>query len=200
MATGASGTGIGIEGGNAAVLTVLFTDIEGSTALTERLGDELWVEVLSAHDAVVRQALRAHRGREVKTLGDGFVAVFGRAHQAVAAAHQLQAGMAAVVVPGVPRGLSIRVGIHTGPVVYRHGDVLGRNVNVARRIVSAASGGQILVSAAVKVLADQEGGLQAGAPTTLRLRGIVEPQVVFDVSVPEAGAGNAARLRLVASG
>jgi class 3 adenylate cyclase len=201
VAPGANGTGLSIEEGSVAVLTVLFTDIEGSTALTERLGDELWVDVLSAHDAVVRDALRVQGGREVKTVGDGFMAVFGRAHQAVGAARQLQAGMAAVTVPGIPGGLRIRVGVHTGPVVCRHGDVLGRNVNVARRIASAASGGQILVSAAVKMLAGQEGDPQDGSPTTLRLRGIAEPQVVFDVPVTDVAgtAGNVGHLRLVAS-
>lgn len=186
VARGVSGTGLRMEEGSAAVLAVLFTDIEGSTALIERLGDELWVDVLSAHDAVVRRALRAHGGREVKTVGDGFMAVFPLAHQAVAAAHQLQAAMTAVAVPGVPDGLRIRVGVHTGPVIRRHRDVLGRNVNVARRITSAAAGGQVLVSAAVKLLADPDGSLYGGPPATLRLRGIAEPQVVFDLTAHPA--------------
>lgn len=188
MSWGAQG-GIGVmtEGGAAAVLTVLFTDIEGSTALTERLGDERWVQVLSAHDVAVRRALEAHRGREVKTVGDGFMVVFTSAVAAVRAGVEIQRLVAGMAVPEVPGGLRLRIGAHTGPVICLGGDVLGRSVHVARRIASAARGGQILVSASVKVLAEQKAGIRVGMPRTLRLRGVSEPQVVFDVQALPAG-------------
>lgn len=182
MGRGALGTRTGVEDSSAAVLTVLFTDIEGSTALIERLGDEPWVEVLSAHDAAVRWALSVHGGREVKTVGDGFLAVFTRAAPAVRAALEIQALVGALTVAGVPEGLRVRIGAHAGPVICKDGDVLGRNVNVARRIASAAAAGRVLVSSTVKVLADQDGGVRAGPAQTLRLKGIAEPQVVFDVT------------------
>lgn len=182
MSLGAmGGIGIGTEGGPAAVLTVLFTDIKGSTALTERLGDERWVEVLSAHDAVVRHALQDHGGWVVKSVGDGCLAVFGSAVSAVQAGVEIQRRISTVPVPGVPGGLQLRVGAHTGAVICANGDVLGRNVHLARRITSAAAPGEVLVSAAVKVVAERTVGLWAGAPRTVRLRGVSEPQVVFDM-------------------
>lgn len=177
------GIGIGTEGGGGTVLTVLFTDIEGSTALTERLGDERWVQVLSAHDVAVRRGLEANDGREVKTVGDGFMAVFTTAAAAVRAGAHIQRLAAAVPVPGVPGGLRIRIGAHSGPVICRHGDVLGRNVHVARRIASAAEAGQVLVSASVKVLAESSDGLRVGPARTVSLRGVAEPQVVFDMGL-----------------
>lgn len=189
MAWGASGgIGLGTEGASAAVLTVVFTDIAGSTALTERLGDERWVEVLSAHDVAVRRALATHGGLEVKTVGDGFMAVFSGAAAAVRAGVDVHRLVSGVSVPEVPGGLRIRVGAHSGPVICRAGDVLGRTVHVARRIASAAECGQVLVSAAVRVLAEQAEGFRAGTPHTIRLRGVAEPQVVFAMDVVGGGA------------
>lgn len=192
MSRGApGGLGVGTEDGEVAVLTVLFTDIEGSTALTERLGDERWVQVLSAHDAVVRRALRTHGGREVKTVGDGFMAAFAGAEGAVRAAADVHRLVRTVRIPEVRGGLRVRVGAHTGPVIYRAGDVLGRNVHVARRITTLAAGGQTLVTASCKVLADAGEGVRSGAPRTLWLKGLSEPFVVFPIGVDrEPGAHN----------
>ena len=177
----------GEEGGTAAILTILFTDITGSTALTERLGDDRWVQVLSAHDAVVRFVLACHGGREVKTVGDGFMAVFDRAPAAVWAGVEIQRLMRTVRVPEVAGGLQLRVGVHTGPVICRDGDVLGRTVHVARRITSAAGSGEVLVSAPVKALSGRRGAL-AGPPRTLSFKGVADPQVVFDMSAA-SGSG-----------
>ena len=190
MSWGATGGfGTGTEGGPAAVLTVLFTDITGSTALIERLGDERWVTVLSAHDAVVHAALQSHGGWVVKSVGDGCLAAFTDAVAAVRAGVEMQRCLSATSVPGVPGGLQLRVGAHTGAVICFNGDVLGRNVHLARRITSAAAPGEVLVSAAVKVLAERTVGLWAGAPRTVRLRGVSEPQVVFDMSRSARPAG-----------
>lgn len=190
MSWGAPGARVGI-GHATTALTVVFTDIEGSTALAEQLGDQCWVDVLSAHDDAVRAALRAHAGREVKTTGDGFMAVFGRAVDAVRAALLLQRLVAAVRVPGVDGGLRVRVGAHAGTVITRGADVLGRDVHVARRVTSAARGGHVLVSSSVKVLVDGEPGLRAGPPRTLRLAGVSEPQVVFDLAAAADGPADA---------
>lgn len=188
VGSGAPGTGVATEDGSVAVLTVVFTDIEGSTALTERLGDERWVEVLSAHDAAVRTALHNHGGLEVKTVGDGFMAVFPRAASAVWAGLEAQRLVGDLSVPELPGGLRLRVGGHTGRVIRRAGDVLGRNVHVARRIASEATAGQVLVSSSLKVLAQHDPGLEARSPRIVRLRGISEPQVVF-VMGASAGGG-----------
>ena len=188
MSWGAPGVGNGTGHGVRAVLTVLFTDIEASTALTERLGDERWVDVLSAHDVAVRTALAAHRGDEVKTVGDGFLVVFERAADAVRAAVLVQRLVRTVRVPEVPGGLRVRIGAHAGPVIRRNGDVLGRNVHVARRITSAARGGEVLVSASVKALVGGAVGLGSGPSRRLRLAGVGEPQVVFEMT-GEAATG-----------
>ena len=184
MARGALGTGNRIEEGRTAHLTILFTDIEGSTALVEQLGDERWDQVLSAHDVVVRRALAAHGGREIKTVGDGFLAVFSRATPAVLAGLDVQARLREVAVPGVPGGLRVRVGVHSGAVICRGGDVIGRSVNLARRITSAAAGGEVLVSSAVKALTVPHPALRAGPERVVRLRGITGPQNVFVMSRP----------------
>lgn len=182
VARGALGTGNRIEEGRTAHLTILFTDIEGSTALVEQLGDERWDQVLSAHDVVVRRALVARGGREIKTVGDGFLAVFSEATPAVLAGLDVQAGLRAVAVPGVPGGLRVRVGVHSGSVICRSGDVIGRNVNLARRITSAAAGGEVLVSSAVKALTVPHPALRDGQERVVRLRGIPGPQNVFEMS------------------
>ena len=191
MASGGPGSGAGDEGAAPAVLTVAFTDIVGSTALTEHLGDERWVEVLAAHDAAVRTALAAHGGEEVKTTGDGFMAVFGRAGDAVRAGVAAGLLVGAVRVSGVPGGLRIRVGAHTGPVIRCSGDVLGRNVHLARRITAAARGGEVLVSSSVRLAIREEAGLRAGPPRTLRFEGVAQPQVVFAMGVGAATAPGA---------
>lgn len=187
--------GNGMEQGTGALLSVLFTDIEGSTALTEQLGDELWVDVLSAHDAVIRRSLANHGGHEVKSVGDGIMAVFGRATDAVRAGLELQARLRLVPVPGVPEGLRVRVGVHAGPVVRRGGDVLGRNVHVARRITGEAAAGEVLVSSAVKALAAHDGALRPGPARSLHLRGIAEPQLVHDMAGSPARADEPAGRR-----
>ena len=186
MSWGASHTGVGTSPAGRDVVTVLFTDIVGSTALIERLGDDRWVEVLSAHDDAVRAALRASGGEEVKTTGDGFLAVFEGAAVAVRAGVLARRLVAALRVPEIPEGLRIRVGAHSGPVIRRDGDVLGRSVHVARRIAEAAAGGEVLVSSSVRLAAGADAGLHTGPPRTLRFDGVSEPQVVFSV-VPSGG-------------
>ncbi|HET7488719.1 MAG TPA: adenylate/guanylate cyclase domain-containing protein [Acidimicrobiales bacterium] len=185
----ARGTGIGTEDGEIATLTVLFTDIVGSTALTERLGDARWVQVLSAHDVIVRRVLRVHGGRELKTVGDGFMAVFANAAAAVRAGIDVQRLVRTIRIPEIRGSLRVRVGAHAGPVVCRGGDVLGHNVNVARRIVCAADPGQVLVSSAVKILAEPYADVCAGPVRSLHLRGVAEPVAVYAMAVEERRLG-----------
>jgi adenylate cyclase len=187
---GASDAGVASAAGRD-VVTVLFTDIVGSTALTERLGDERWVEVLSAHDAAVRTALRTFGGEEVKTTGDGFLAVFVRAADAVRAGMLARRLVGALRVPEVPEGLSIRVGAHSGTVIRRDGDVLGRNVHMARRVTAAAAAGEVLVSASVRLAAGSDDALRTGPPRTLSFDGVAEPQVVFSVVLERGDDGGA---------
>jgi len=138
-----------VAGPNGTV-TIMFSDIEDSTALNEKLGDDAWVRLLSAHDKVVRRHVRLQNGHIVKPQGDGFMIVFGEPASAIQAAVSVQDALTGGRL-GVPRRQPIRVrmGIHCGPVVRREEDIFGRSVALAARVASEAAGGEILVSEAV---------------------------------------------------
>ncbi len=125
-------------------VTLLFTDIEGSTALLELLGDA-YGDVLALHHATLRKIWTSHRGVEVKTDGDAFFVAFDAATDAVAAA---QAGREALSTAAWPEGVELRVrmGIHTGEPRVRDDDYWGSDVHYAARVASAANGGQVLLS------------------------------------------------------
>jgi predicted ATPase/class 3 adenylate cyclase len=138
----------------AGTVTLLFSDIEGSTLLLERLG-ERYAEVLDEHRTVIRGAVAAHGGHELRTEGDAFFVVFARAGDAVRAAVAAQRELAASPSPdGV--ALRVRMGLHTGePRVMGH-DYVGMDVHCAARICSAAHGGQVVVSETTeRILAGQ---------------------------------------------
>lgn len=140
-------------------VAIFFSDIEDSTALNEKLGDQRWVRVLSAHNALLRRSVEKHGGHVVKTQGDGFMVVFG---EPVAAAHAAVDVQRAFAAPR-PRSLRharirVRIGLHVGETVTRSGDYFGRNVAMAARIAAAAGGGEVLVSEDVRAaLADVDG-------------------------------------------
>ncbi|MEP6609718.1 MAG: adenylate/guanylate cyclase domain-containing protein, partial [Burkholderiaceae bacterium] len=128
-------------------MTFLFTDIEGSTKLWETEPVRM-ADALARHDRLCRGSVEAHGGRYVKTTGDGLHAVFGDPSAAVAAVIELQRGMAAIAADcGLP--FKIRCGLHTGAAQERDGDYFGSAVNRAARIMSAAHGGQVLLSQSV---------------------------------------------------
>lgn len=124
------------------LVTVVFTDIVGSTRRAQELGDERWQAVLGEHDAVVRAQLKAFAGREIKSTGDGFLAVFESPARAVHCARAIRDGVRHL-------GIEIRAGIHTGECELVGGDLAGIAVHAAARIESAASPGEILVSSTV---------------------------------------------------
>ena len=131
-------------------VTVLFSDIEGSTALNEQLGDEAWVRVLRSHDRAVRSEVARHGGHVVKSQGDGYMVVFSSPADAVDAARRIQ--RAAGKEGRGPRrtAVRVRIGIHVGTAVARDGDWFGRNVAKAARVAAVAEGGQILASDEVR--------------------------------------------------
>ena len=134
------------ESGEHVLASVLVTDIVGSTEIAARVGDGRWHELLGRHNRVVRTELDRFRGREVVTTGDGFLATFDGPVRAIRAAHAIRAGM-------VGLGLEVRQGIHTGEVERVGDDVRGIAVHEAARIAAAATAGEILVSAATRLLA-----------------------------------------------
>jgi uncharacterized protein (TIGR00369 family) len=122
--------------------TVLFTDIVGSTRRAQELGDAQWQQLLAEHHAVVRRQLKTFNGREVKTMGDGFLTAFDSPARAVQCARAVRDGLAQL-------GLEIRAGIHTGECERVGSDLAGIAVHAASRIQSAAAPGEILVSSTV---------------------------------------------------
>jgi pimeloyl-ACP methyl ester carboxylesterase len=125
--------------------TILFTDLVGSTAKAAELGDRRWRHLLERHDAAVRRQLTLHRGREVKTVGDGFLATFDGPARAIRCATALRGELD-------PLGLEVRSGIHTGEVELIGDDVGGIAVNIGARIGAEAGAGEVLVSSTVREL------------------------------------------------
>src|SRR5215213_10061313 len=136
-------------------VTLLFTDIEGSTRLLQALGGERYADVLATHQLLLREAFAAHGGREVDTQGDAFFVAFPRAADAAQAAVAAQCALAA---HPWPEGAAVRVrmGLHTGEPLATGERYVGLAVHRAARVGSAAHGGQVLLSAATAaVLQDQ---------------------------------------------
>jgi adenylate cyclase len=129
-------------------VTVMFSDIEGSTELNHRLGDRGWVQLLAKHDRILSRAIERHGGQVVKTQGDGFMVAFADSSEAVAAACDIQRALARVG-RGRLAGVRVRIGAHRGSAVHRDGDLFGRNVAFAARVAAQADGGEVLVSDAV---------------------------------------------------
>ena len=125
--------------------TVLFTDIVDSTTKAAELGDRRWRDLSEAHDRAVRRLLERYRGREVKTLGDGFLATFDGPGRAIRCASDLREAVRSV-------GLEVRSGLHTGEVELNGNDISGIAVNIGARVGAQAGAGEVLVSQTVKDL------------------------------------------------
>ena len=134
-------------------VTFVFTDIEGSTAMLDRLGED-YGDLLFAHHALLRDVWSGHGGVEVSTEGDAFFVAFDSASRAVAATAAAQAAIAGHRWPRNEQ-LKVRMGVHTGEPRVREGDYWGADVHYAARVASAARGGQVLVSAATAALASE---------------------------------------------
>ena len=126
-------------------VAILFSDIEESTALNERIGDRAWVRLIGKHDKLVRRCVQNQRGHVVKSQGDGFMVAFAEPGQAVRCSVELQQALRRR-----PNGIRVRIGIHAGKSVRRGDDLFGRNVAMAARVAAHADGGQTLVSEPVR--------------------------------------------------
>ena len=134
------------------IRTVLFTDVVNSTTLTQSLGDEAALAVLGVHDTIVRDALSALGGREVKHTGDGIMASFVSAAGAVRCAVQIQRELDKHSQANPDRPLKVRVGAAAGEPVEQHNDLFGSTVQLAARLCAHAQPEQILVSNAIAEL------------------------------------------------
>ena len=156
--------------------TILFVDVVGSTELARRLGDRAWRDLLAEHNAAARRVVDRHRGVEVGTIGDGYVATFNSPAHGVLAA--IEIGRTAVGL-----GLAVRAGLHTGEVERAGDDVRGIAVHHAARVAAAATAGEILVSSATRPLLAGAGVGLASAGRH-ELKGIEEPDELFRVIPP----------------
>jgi adenylate cyclase len=163
-------------------LVVMFSDIEGSTALNERLGDAAWLQMLSRHDGVVRAEVRRHRGQVVKTHGDSFMVVFRAVPDALRCAVAIQRGLRDEETPEHDR-IRVRMGIHRGEVTRQGRDVFGLNVALAARVASEADGGEILVSQDVVAQASGVDAIVFGRGRAVSLKGFSQPVTVHPVHV-----------------
>ena len=169
--------------------TVLFTDVEGSTALTHRLGDAKAREVLREHERMTREALRAHGGAEVKTMGDGFMASFSSATRALECAIAMQRAFAeynAGVGAQHAAPLHIRIGLNAGEPIAEDEDLFGTAVILAARIAAKAEGGEIVVSDTVRGLVAGKGFLFSDRGDVV-LRGFEDPVRLYEVRWEEGG-------------
>jgi class 3 adenylate cyclase len=165
--------------------TILFTDVEGSTALTQRLGDTRAREVLRVHERIVRDALRAHQGSEVKTMGDGFMVSFSSATRALECAVALQRAFAAHN-ESADEPIRVRIGLNAGEPIAEEEDLFGTGVILAARIAAKAEGGEILASDVVRQLAMGKGFLFSDHGD-VELRGFEDPVRLYEVGWRENG-------------
>lgn len=180
-------------------VAVMFSDIEGSTRLNQELGDEAFVNLLAEHDRMVRAQVKRRGGHVVKSQGDGFMAVFGDAEDAVRAAVAIRSKAASAGRHARRTPLRVRIGLNCGPVVSRDGDYFGTNVAKAARIAALADGDQILLAREVAdalAAVSAPGGLSAGSSAgsgdapdvepvgTYELRGLTGEHEVYAVRTP----------------
>lgn len=156
-------------------LTLMFSDIENSTAMNYELGDRRWVRLLRTHDSIVRKRVEAHGGQVVKTQGDGFMITFPDADEALRCAVEVQREFASDKGKLRKTPIRVRIGLHSGEAIARDGDLFGRNVALAARVADQAAGGEILASAAVREIADESdgnGGIRFGESRSVELKGL----------------------------
>jgi class 3 adenylate cyclase len=163
---------------DAAFRAVMFTDIVDSTGMTERLGDARSVEMVRAHDAMVRRALLDAGGREVKHTGDGIMASFDDAAEAVRCARAIQSAFAAFNLASEEK-LQVRIGLHAGEPIEDSNDLFGATVQMAARICAAAAAETIVVSDRVRALTAGDNAFRDLGPHPLK--GFAAPVALYEV-------------------
>ena len=162
-------------------VTVLFTDVEGSTGLGARSGDHSARAILRAHEDVIRDAVAEHGGREIKALGDGFMIAFSSARQGVACAVAIQRALEQQRQANPEGVLPVRMGLNAGEAIQEGDDLFGSAVSAAARISSKAKGGEILISEVVKALIGHYTDGTIRDRGRFRLKGFEERWRLFEV-------------------
>jgi class 3 adenylate cyclase len=157
-------------------VAIVFSDIEESTALNERIGDRAWVRLIGNHDKLVRRHVKQHSGHVVKSQGDGFMIAFAQPKQAVQCSIDVQRSLRRRT-----NGIRVRIGIHMGKSVRRGDDLFGRNVAMAARVAALADGGEILVSEVVRdAVSDEDIAFDDGRD--VELKGFSGPHRLYAVA------------------
>jgi class 3 adenylate cyclase len=160
-------------------VTLLFTDLVGSTELMDRLGDEAGDRAVRQHFAILREVASEHDGQEVKSLGDGLMLAFTSALSAIACAVRMQRRISTSGAGDGGEVNGLRIGLNAGEAISVEGDYFGRPVVVAKRLCDSAGPGQILVSDIVRSLVGRRGGYRFIALGALPLKGFAEPVAAF---------------------
>jgi class 3 adenylate cyclase len=172
-------------------VAILFSDIEDSTIITERLGDQRWLEVLREHNSIFREQLERHEGYEVKSQGDGFMLAFPDPCEALECAVDVQRAFAEREREEGREKLRVRIGLHTGEVIAEEGDFFGKNVILAARIAAQAGGGEILVSEEMRQKAGSGNGFDFDDGREIELKGLAGSHRVFRAEwEPETAAAS----------
>ncbi|HEV2370032.1 MAG TPA: adenylate/guanylate cyclase domain-containing protein [Acidimicrobiales bacterium] len=177
--------GLGVGAAPDGTVTIMFTDVEASTEMAERLGDRAWAELLRWHRSATEESAARNRGRIVKGLGDGFMLAFPSASDGLRCAAAMQETMRAGW-RGEP--LHLRVGLHSGDAVRAADDFYGHAVTVAARVAALAQGGEILATRLVADLAER-GSFRFSSPRSVSLKGIDGAIEVVPLLPTEARVG-----------
>jgi len=162
-------------------VSIMFSDIENSTLIIEKLGDLRAQEVFQIHNRAIREQVASQGGYEVKTMGDGFMVAFSSARRALLCAVEIQRWLATYSKQHPDAPLRVRIGLNTGEAIREAGDFFGKTVVLAARIGAAARGGQILVSATFKAMTESAGDIRFDGGRDLTLKGLSGSHRVFEV-------------------
>jgi class 3 adenylate cyclase len=160
-------------------VTIAFSDMEGFSAMTERLGDRKAHAVIQAHNAIVRKALQAHGGQEVELQGDGFLLAFPAPQQALRCAAAIQRACARHSARRGAEPIRVRIGLHSGTPIKEGDRFFGITVILAARIAGQAGGGEVLVSAAVHEQVRDDAGFAFGDNREAELKGLAGTHLMY---------------------
>lgn len=169
-------------------ITLLFSDIEDSTGIEERLGERRWAGVLRDQDVLVRQLVEHHGGKVVKSEKDGCMCSFASAHAGLRCGIEMQRTFAEQPVPDAGEPLRVRIGLHAGFVIADASDFFGRNVVLAARIAEHARGGEILVSSAIREYTGSDPSFSFESRGEQHFKGLLGEHAVYAVDWSESPA------------
>jgi YVTN family beta-propeller protein len=163
------------------IATVMFTDVEASTDITTRLGDDAAASLLATHNTIVLDQVAAHRGRDVRSTGDGFLVVFDSPRAAVSCALSIQRELTER-----EHAIRVRIGLNAGEVLEGDGELFGAAINLAARVMDRADGGEVLTTDTVRQLVGTMPGASFRDRGRVALKGFAERQRLYEIRPADA--------------